>query len=132
MVGEPGQRNLFEKTLLYTTLDEVCFFEWNFECRYGGNLGGFEGASLARVSQGKILHLERCDHPVEKSDEERSKGVSTLTRRFSRSINIEDEPAVSQPIPQSGVLLFSGKVACQQIFQKERPQGFHRFGGQRG
>ncbi|EFH82464.1 nuclear transport factor 2 family protein [Ktedonobacter racemifer] len=37
--------------------DETCFFEWNFECRHEGGLGGFEGASLARVSQGKIIHL---------------------------------------------------------------------------
>ncbi len=37
--------------------DETCFFEWIFECRYAGNLGGFEGASLTRVSQGKIIHL---------------------------------------------------------------------------
>jgi hypothetical protein len=37
--------------------DEACFFEWNFECRYAGNLAGFEGASLAQVSQGKIIHL---------------------------------------------------------------------------
>jgi hypothetical protein len=37
--------------------DEACFFEWTFECRYAGDLDGFEGASLARVNQGKILHL---------------------------------------------------------------------------
>ena len=37
--------------------DEICFFEWIFECRYAGDLGGFEGASLARVSHGKIIHL---------------------------------------------------------------------------
>jgi hypothetical protein len=55
-----------------------------------------------------------------------------LTRRFSRPINIEDEPAVPLPIPQSGVLLFSGKAASQQIFQKEGPQGFDWLGGQRG
>ena len=37
--------------------DEICFFEWIFECRYAGELSGFEGASLARVSNGKIIHL---------------------------------------------------------------------------
>ena len=37
--------------------DEICFFEWDFECRYEDDLGGFEAASLARVSQGKIIHL---------------------------------------------------------------------------
>ena len=36
---------------------ETCFFEWNFECRHAGNLGGFEGASLAQVRQGKIISL---------------------------------------------------------------------------
>ena len=41
----------------FFALDEACFFEWIFECRYEGDLGGFEGASLARVSQGKIIHL---------------------------------------------------------------------------
>ena len=37
--------------------DEACFFEWTFECRYAGDLDGFEGAPLVRVNQGKILHL---------------------------------------------------------------------------
>jgi hypothetical protein len=55
-----------------------------------------------------------------------------LTRRFPRPINIEDEPAVPLPIPQPSCVLLCGKAASQQIFQKERPQGFDRFCGQRG
>ena len=41
----------------FFTTNETCFFEWIFECRYAGDQGGFEAASLARVSQGKIIHL---------------------------------------------------------------------------
>jgi hypothetical protein len=55
-----------------------------------------------------------------------------LPRRFPRSIDIKDEPAVFLPIPQSGLLFLCGKTACEQIFQKEGPQGFHRFSRQRG
>jgi hypothetical protein len=54
-----------------------------------------------------------------------------LTRRFSCPVYIEDHPALTLPIPQSGVLFFRGKAAGEQIFQKECPQGFDRFGGQR-
>jgi hypothetical protein len=55
-----------------------------------------------------------------------------LPGRFSRAIHSEDQPAISLSIPQSGILLFRRKAACQHIFQKELPQGFDRFGGQRG
>jgi hypothetical protein len=48
--------NRWDITSLSVT-DEVCFFEWFFECTYAGNRSGFEGASLARVSQGKISFL---------------------------------------------------------------------------
>jgi hypothetical protein len=41
----------------FFAIDEICFFEWIFECRYASSLGGFEGASLAQVSNGKIIHL---------------------------------------------------------------------------
>ncbi|GHO84836.1 nuclear transport factor 2 family protein [Dictyobacter formicarum] len=37
--------------------DESCFFEWVFECTYAGNRGGFEGASIARFSNDKIIYL---------------------------------------------------------------------------
>jgi len=50
--------NRWDITSLSVT-DEVCFFEWFFECTYAGNRSGFEGASLARVSQGKISFLRR-------------------------------------------------------------------------
>ncbi len=55
-----------------------------------------------------------------------------LTRCFTCPINIEDEPAVPLPIPESGCMLLRGKTACQQIFKKERPQGLHWFSGQGG
>jgi hypothetical protein len=43
-------------TSFYVT-DEACFFEWSFECTYAGNHQGFEGASIARVNQEKIVFL---------------------------------------------------------------------------
>jgi hypothetical protein len=55
-----------------------------------------------------------------------------LTRRFSCPIDIEDEPAIFLPIPQSSGALVGGKAAGQQILNAERPQGFHRFSGQGG
>lgn len=48
--------NHWDVTSLYVA-DEACFFEWTFECTYEGSRNGFEGASLARVSNGKILFL---------------------------------------------------------------------------
>ena len=48
--------NRWEVTSFYTA-DEACFFEWIFECTYAGNRSSFEGASVARVSQGKIIFL---------------------------------------------------------------------------
>jgi hypothetical protein len=48
--------NRWDITSLSVT-DEVCFFEWFFECTYADNRSGFEGTSLARVSQGKISFL---------------------------------------------------------------------------
>jgi hypothetical protein len=50
-----------------------------------------------------------------------------LPRRFARPIHVEDQPTIPLSIPQSGVLLFGGKTACQQIFQKNAAQGFDRF-----
>jgi hypothetical protein len=55
-----------------------------------------------------------------------------LPRRFSRPLDIEDEPTNPLPIPPSSILLFGGKMAGEQIFQKERAQGFDRVGGQGG
>ena len=53
----PGNRvNRWEITSFYTG-DEACFFEWIFECTYAGHRSSFEGASVARLSQGKILFL---------------------------------------------------------------------------
>jgi SnoaL-like domain len=53
----PGNRvNRWEVTSFYTG-DEACFFEWIFECTYEGSRSSFEGASLARLSQGKITFL---------------------------------------------------------------------------
>ena len=43
-------------TSFYVT-DEACFFEWSFECTYAGRHHGFEGASIARVNQEKIVFL---------------------------------------------------------------------------
>ena len=37
--------------------DEACFFEWFFECTYDGDRGGFEGASIMRVRDEKIIFL---------------------------------------------------------------------------
>ncbi len=48
--------NRWDVTSLYVT-DEACFFEWIFECTYAGNHSGFEGASVARLSNGKIIFL---------------------------------------------------------------------------
>lgn len=48
--------NRWDVTSLYVAND-ACFFEWIFECTYGGSRSGFEGASLARISNGKILFL---------------------------------------------------------------------------
>ena len=48
--------NRWDVTSLYVT-DEACFFEWIFECTYKGSRSGFEGASLARVSNRKIHFL---------------------------------------------------------------------------
>ena len=53
----PGNRvNRWEVTSFYTA-DEGCFFEWIFECTYAGQRYNFEGASVARVSRGKIISL---------------------------------------------------------------------------
>jgi hypothetical protein len=48
--------NRWDVTSLYVT-DEACFFEWIFECTYAGERSGFEGASIARLSKGKIAVL---------------------------------------------------------------------------
>lgn len=37
--------------------DDTCFFEWDFQCIFGGNPGGFEGASIARFKNGRIVYL---------------------------------------------------------------------------
>jgi len=46
----------WEITSFYVT-DQACFFEWGFECTYAGRHHGFEGASIARVNQEKIVFL---------------------------------------------------------------------------
>jgi len=48
--------NRWDVTSFYT-VDEPCFFEWIFECTYLGERHSFEGASLARLSQEKIISL---------------------------------------------------------------------------
>jgi hypothetical protein len=53
----PGNMvNRWDVTSLFVK-DEVCFFEWSFECTYAGNHSSFEGASIAQLSQEKIVFL---------------------------------------------------------------------------
>ncbi|HLZ62335.1 MAG TPA: nuclear transport factor 2 family protein [Ktedonosporobacter sp.] len=53
----PGNTvNRWDVTSLYVT-EEACFFEWIFECTYAGDRSGFEGASIARLAEGKIVFL---------------------------------------------------------------------------
>ncbi|HLG76322.1 MAG TPA: nuclear transport factor 2 family protein [Ktedonobacteraceae bacterium] len=53
----PGNSvNSWEITSFYSA-DEACFFEWIFECTYAGNRNSFGEASIARLSQGKIVFL---------------------------------------------------------------------------
>lgn len=53
----PGNTvNRWDVTSLYVA-DEACFFEWVFEYTYMGNRTEFEGASLARFRNGKIVFL---------------------------------------------------------------------------
>ena len=53
----PGNTvNRWDITSFYAT-GEACFFEWIFECTYEGNRSGFEGASIARLTDGKISFL---------------------------------------------------------------------------
>lgn len=40
-----------------STGEEACFFEWFFECTYDGDRSGFEGASIVRVRDEKIIFL---------------------------------------------------------------------------
>ena len=54
--GEGNQVTRWDVTSFYAT-DEACFFEWEFECTYEGKLGGFEGASIARFKNGKIVFM---------------------------------------------------------------------------
>jgi hypothetical protein len=54
--GEGNQITRWDVTSFYTT-GEAFFFEWEFECTYGGNLAGFEGASIARFKNGKIVFM---------------------------------------------------------------------------
>lgn len=48
--------NRWDITALYV-IDEVCFFEWVFECTFAGARAGFEGASVVRFNRGKIVSL---------------------------------------------------------------------------
>ena len=48
--------NRWDITSLYV-IDDVCFFEWVFECTFAGTRAGFEGASVVRFSNGKIVSL---------------------------------------------------------------------------
>ncbi|QBD80843.1 nuclear transport factor 2 family protein [Ktedonosporobacter rubrisoli] len=41
----------------FTATSEECFFEWDFACISDGERGGFEGASIARLSEGRIVYL---------------------------------------------------------------------------
>jgi ketosteroid isomerase-like protein len=41
----------------FSLIDEVCFFEWIFECTFDGKRDGFEGASIARFKHDKIHFL---------------------------------------------------------------------------
>jgi hypothetical protein len=43
-------------TSLYVT-GETCFFEWVFACTYAGSYAMFEGASIVRLNNGKIVLL---------------------------------------------------------------------------
>jgi SnoaL-like domain len=53
----PGNRvNRWDVTSLYLA-DEICFFEWVFECTYAGERSEFEGASIASLCAEKIVWL---------------------------------------------------------------------------
>ncbi|MEQ4208053.1 nuclear transport factor 2 family protein [Actinopolymorpha sp. B9G3] len=53
----PGNRvTRWDITALDATSD-ACFAEWDFQCRYDGELGGFEGATVARRSGDKLAYL---------------------------------------------------------------------------
>ena len=81
----PGNHvNRWEVTSFYTT-DEGCFFEWIFECMYAGQRYNFEGASVARVSQGKIISLREYAMAAPRYEWEGSTSISwiALTMAFS-------------------------------------------------
>lgn len=65
--GPGNEVNRWDVTSLYFT-GEVCFFEWVFECTFAGNRDGFEGASVARFRNEKIVYLREyamTDKPYE-------------------------------------------------------------------
>ena len=45
---------------------ETCFFEWVFACTYAGKHHRFDGASIARLREGKIVLLReyQTTHPL--------------------------------------------------------------------
>lgn len=48
--------NSWDVTSLYIVGD-ACFFEWVFDCTFAGNRNSFEGASIARLREEKIVYL---------------------------------------------------------------------------
>lgn len=48
--------NSWDVTSLYIAGD-ACFFEWVFDCTFAGNRDSFEGASIARFRDRKIVFL---------------------------------------------------------------------------
>jgi SnoaL-like domain len=55
-LGDGNEVNRWDITSLYVT-GEICFFEWVFECTFDGTRAGFEGASVVRFRNGKIVSL---------------------------------------------------------------------------
>ncbi len=54
--GGGNRVNSWDITTFYVVGD-TCFFEWIFACTYAGNDASFEGASVARLRNGKIVLL---------------------------------------------------------------------------
>jgi hypothetical protein len=55
-------------SLEVTATGTACFFEWEFECTFGGVRSGFAGASIARFSDNGIVALreyKRTEAPFE-------------------------------------------------------------------
>jgi hypothetical protein len=53
----PGNRvTRWDITSLYSA-GETCFFEWDFECLFEGDVAGFEGASIARWDETRLAYI---------------------------------------------------------------------------